>query len=217
MPLKKIDYKDARKLMQAGDVIAFGGNSFFSEVIKLTTHSLISHVGVILQTEIRHDTEDRFINKIIESASINGFSGVQDSRLSERLEHYNGDEIWWLPLKKEIREQRFDQTKFYNFLFAQAEARKEYDLPQGIKSAIDGFDKIHGPSYNKEDYSKFFCSELVAAGFEYANVTDSINASEVTAIDLCRWNIYEDNYYQLKGDLKEISKFNSLSPSDWNI
>jgi len=216
MPIKQIDYKDARKLMQAGDVIAFGGRSFFSEIIKLTTFSAVSHVGVILQTIIKNDTKDRFINKIIESATVHGFSGVNESRFSERLEEYKG-EIWWLPLKKEIREQSFDQEKFYNFLYAQEEARKEYDLPQGIKSAIDAFDKIHGPSYNKEDFNKFFCSELVAAAFERANVTGSINASEVTAIDLCRWNIYEDTYYQLKGDLKEISQYNTLSPSDWNI
>ena len=45
-----------------------------------------------------------------------------------------------------------------------------------------------------------------------------MNASEVTPIDLCRWNIYEDDYYVLKGDVqKEISRFNRLNPSDWNL
>jgi len=205
----QIDYKEARKLMQPGDVIAFGGKTFFSEIIKLATFSNISHVGVILQTHLRDDSTGRFFNKIIESATINGFSGVSDSRLSERLNEVEG-EIWWLPLKKEIREKQFDQEIFYNFLFDQDDARVEYDLPQALMSAMDIFDKLplisNSLGHNKEDFKKFFCSELVAAAFEKSGITGDINASEVTPIDLCRWNIYEDNYYQLKGDNSQIIK-----------
>ena len=221
MSVKQITYDEARSLMKPGDVIAFGGKGHFSEIIKFATFSSVSHVGVILQTKIPEDDTGRFFNQIIESTSLNGFNGVNVSRFSDRINAYDG-ELWWLPLKTEIRNNSFDQKKFFNFLFNQAKDRKPYDTPQAIKSAIDALDNLpfgsHGPAYNREDFSKFFCSELVSAGLEVAGSVGSVNASEVTPIDLCRWNIYEDSYYQLKGESsKRISRFNTASPSDWNV
>ncbi|WP_222937587.1 hypothetical protein [Spartinivicinus ruber] len=95
-------------------------------------------------------------------------------------------------------------------------------MPQAIKSALDLLDTLpfgmHGIGYNKEDFSKFFCSELLGAGLEVAGTVGSINASEVTPIDLCRWKIYQDTYYQLKGNKsKKISRFNTASPLDWSV
>ncbi|MDB1124192.1 hypothetical protein [Vibrio algarum] len=221
MTVNQMDYDAARAKMKPGDVIAFGGKGHFSEIIKFATFSDISHVGVILQTKIFDDNSDRYFNQIIESTSLNGFNGVNISRFSDRLNSYEG-ELWWLPLREEIRANHFNQNEFYDFLFNQAKERKEYDMPQAIKSAIDLLDAgllgVHGGAYNKEDFSKFFCSELVAAGLEKAKAIDTVNASEVTPIDLCRWCIYEDTYYQLKGDpKKKISRFNTANPSDWNV
>lgn len=217
----KITYDEAREKMQPGDVIAFGGKGNFSEIIKFATFSDVSHIGVILQTKVIDYETDKFFNQIIESTSLHGFNGVNISRLSERLSTYDG-EMWWLPLNDEIRKTRFDQKKFYNFLFKQAKARKPYDMPQAINASLDALDKLpfglHSPTLNREDFSKFFCSELVAAAFELAGVTGPVNASEVTPIDLCRWRIYQDTYYQLQGNpSKKISRFNTSSPSDWNV
>ncbi|MBN2292583.1 MAG: hypothetical protein JXM70_09170 [Pirellulales bacterium] len=221
MPAATITYDEARGRMRPGDVIAFGGKGHFSNIIKFATCSDVSHVGVILQTKVCDDTTDRFFNQIIESTSLNGFNGVNISRFSDRLNEYEG-ELWWLPLKKKIRKERFDAVAFYNFLFLQAKQRKAYDTPQAIQSALDVLDELpfgaHGPGYASEDFSKFFCSELVAAGLEAAGTVGTINASEVTPIDLCRWNIFEKTYYQLKGDSgKEISRFNALDPELWNV
>lgn len=217
MSVSQISYEEARKEMKPGDVIAFGGNSNFSEIIKFATYSSVSHVGVILQTKIPEDKTNRFFNQIIESTSSNG---VAISRFSDRLEEYDG-ELWWLPLKEDIRENSFDQVKFFNFLFNQAKEKKPYDFPQAVKSAVDSLDNLpfdtHGPGYNKEDFSKFFCSELVSAALEIAGATGSVNASEVTPIDLCRWNLYQDSYFQLKGESsKRITRFNTASPDGWN-
>ena len=219
MSVNQISYDEARKLMKPGDVIAFGGKGHFSEIIKFATFSSVSHVGVILQTKITEDDTNRFFNQIIESTSLNGFNGVNISRFSDRLNTYEG-ELWWLPLSDNHRAV-FDAKSFYNFLFNQAKNKKPYDMPQAIKSAVDALDNLpfdlHGPTFNKEDFSKFFCSELVAAGLEISGAINSINASEVTPIDLCRWNIYQNNYYQLKGDSdKKISRFNTASPAHWN-
>ncbi len=221
MSAQQITYDEARNLMKPGDVIAFGGKGHFSEIIKFATFSSVSHVGVILQTKIPEDDTGKFFNQIIESTSLNGFNGVNVSRFSDRLSTYEG-ELWWLPLKAEIRNNSFDQKKFFDFLFNQAKERKPYDTPQAIKSAIDALDNLpfgmHGPAYNREDFSKFFCSELVAAGLEIAGSTGSVNSSEVTPIDLCRWSIYEDSYYQLKGESsKRISRFNTAAPSNWDV
>jgi len=219
--MKQIEYSRARWLMRPGDVIAFGGKGHFSEIIKFATFSAVSHVGVILQSGIRDDKSGRFFNQIIESTSLNDFNGVNISRFSDRLDTYEG-ELWWLPLSETIRNDKFDQTKFFDFLFDTAKRRVAYDTPQAIKSALDALDQLpfglHGPGYNREDFSKFFCSELVAAGLEVAGSVGSVNTSEVTPIDLCRWNIYKDDYYQLKGsEGKKISRFNTASPSDWDV
>lgn len=221
MAVEQILYEDARSKMKPGDVIAFGGKGHFSEIIKFATFSDVSHVGVILQTKITDDDTGRFFNQIIESTSLNGFNGVNISRFSDRNNTYEG-EMWWLPLKKSIRKNKFNQKKFYNFLFNQAKERKAYDMPQAIKSALDALDTLpfgmHGPGYNSEDFSKFFCSELVSAGLEKAGAVGSVNASEVTPIDLCRWKIYQGTYYQLNGNpKKKISRFNTASPSNWNV
>ena len=218
--MERMEYGEARSLMKPGDVIAFGGKGHFSELVKFATRAEVSHVGVILQTRIVDDDTGRFFNQIIESTSSHNYNGVVVSRLSERLETYEG-EIWWLPLDETLRRDRFDSVGFYNFLFNQARARKGYDVPQALKSAVDTLDQLpfglHGPGFNKEDFSRFFCSELVAAGLEAAGSVGTVNASKVTPIDLCRWRIYADVYYQIKGEPdRTISRYNTLDPALWN-
>lgn len=218
MSLIVSSYEKERERMKPGDVIAFGGKSTFSEVIKIATWSHISHVSTILQTKVAiNDGTNRYFNQVIESTSLNNFNGVSISRLSERIDNYDGD-IWWLPLRRDLRENAEAHIKFYDFLFDKALRRVEYDMPQAIKSALDLLDSIKGPAYNREDFSKFFCSELIAAGFEAAGIVSTVNASEVTPIDLCRWNIYEDSYYLLKKGnrkIKKISRYNKLDPALW--
>ncbi len=221
MAKERMEYSEARSMMKPGDVIAFGGKGHFSELIKFATRADVSHVGVILQTRVADDDSGRVFNQIIESTSLHNFNGVIISRLSDRLSTYDG-EIWWLPLNAGLRQEKFDSVSFYNFLFNQAKARKGYDVPQALKSAVDALDELpfglHGPGYNREDFNRFFCSELVAAGLEKAGTVGTVNASEVTPIDLCRWKIYDGTYYQLKGDLdKPISRYNTLDPAAWYI
>ena len=163
MTLNSVSYQDVRSKMKAGDVIAFSGKGDFSEIIKLVTRSGVSHVGVILQSKllIDNDPQSGFLNQIIESTSLNGFSGVSINRLSDRVDTYDG-EMWWLPLRQDIYDA-MDKKKYYDFLLHQE--HKEYDAVQAVKSALDILDKI-GITYNTEDFSKFFCSELVAASLE---------------------------------------------------
>jgi cell wall-associated NlpC family hydrolase len=90
MAWKEEGYRKVRSRMKPGDVIAFGGKGNFSQIIKWATRSEVSHVGVILQSKlvIDGDTQTGFFNQIIESTSLNGFSGVSVSRLCDRVNHY---------------------------------------------------------------------------------------------------------------------------------
>lgn len=216
MGWKSVLYQDARAQMKAGDIIAFSGKGNFSEIIKWATRAPVSHVGIILQSKllIDGDPQSGMFNQIIESTSLNGFSGVSISRLSDRIATYDG-EIWWLPLSQSIW-SAMNKQKFYDFLIHQE--HKEYDMPQAIRSALDTLDRtpvIGNTTHNVEDFSRFFCSELVAAGLEAAGAIAEVNASEVTPIDLCTFSIFVSDYYQLKGHRREIRGFNSVNPNGW--
>lgn len=216
MSWKSAEYETVRDQMKPGDIIAFSGKGQFSEIIKWATLSAVSHVGIILQSKLLFDDEPQsgYFNQVIESTSLNGFSGVSISRLSDRLATYEG-EIWWLPLSDASR-AKLNFKAFYDFLLHQE--HKPYDTTQAVKSALDALDAIPligDATHNKEDFSKFFCSELAAAGLEKGGVISNLNASEVTPIDLCMFAIYQSDYYQLKGNEKALKAYNSLAPEGW--
>jgi len=194
-------YNEIREQIQQGDVIAFSGKGHVSELIKLFTLSSVSHVAVVMKSKHILDNGDIVIvNDIIESTTLDGFAGVVVNRLSKRLKDYDG-ECWWLPLNDKTR-NKMDFDVFYSWLKNQK--RKLYDSWQAIGS---GFDFIPD---NKEDFNKFFCSELVAAALEKSGAISDTNCSEITPAELCRWNIYQNDYYQLSGKSKEIKRFNSV-------
>lgn len=219
MGLKKVKYASVRDKMQPGDVIAFSGNGEIAQIIKLATRSQITHAAVILQTKLLIEDQPQagYFNQIIESTLINGFYGVSINRLSDRLVDFDG-EIWWLPLSNEVR-GKMNLQAFYDFLLHQE--KKPFDTLHGIRSGIDIFDKnpvLGRLTRNDESFAAFFCSELVAAGLETSGAIPQINASEVTPIDLCMFSIYQENYYQIKGDAKKtINGYNSISAAEWGI
>lgn len=211
MTRKKMTYDAARDYMMPGDVVAFGGRGSFAELIKFGTRSDVSHVAVVLKTEVLGNTSGRYFNLLVESTGSNGVATV---RFSDLIRDYDG-EIWWLPLDEEQRSERFYDAAFVDFLFNQVRDGKEYDLPQALRSALDSLDVLHGPGYNRRDYERFFCSELIAAAFQASGLVKGINPSEVTPIELCTWNIYQGAYVHLKGSMrKRIRDFNSLAPGE---
>ena len=159
MTRKVAKYSEVRNEMSPGDIIAFSGKGNFSEIIKWATRAHVSHVGIILQSKllIGDTPQQGFFNQIIESTSLNGFSGVSISRLSDRVDTYDG-EMWWLPLSEKCR-NKLKPKKLYDFLLHQE--KKPYDLPQAAKSALDALDNIPllgKTTHNIEDFSSFFCS-----------------------------------------------------------
>jgi|SRR3990167_1895525 len=195
-------YHQIRESLQDGDLIAFGGRGGASSLIKLFTRSNVSHVALILKSVL--ETGER-LNMIIESTTLDGYSGVIINRLSNRLKNYDG-EVWWLPLRQDVRD-RADFDGAYEWLKKQK--RKADDSLQAIGAGLDLIIN------NKEDFDCFFCSELVSAYYEKIAIIEEINSSEVTPIDLCMFDLYDTNYYQLVGQQKEIKGYNSLKPGGW--
>lgn len=208
-------YDKVRLEIRTGDIFAFGGKGNFSELIKTVTRANVSHVGVALVSAMA-DGGERV--QIVESTSLDGFSGVCISQTSKRLPAYDG-EVWWLPLGGQARAAVNQSGRaFEDFLLGQI--GKPYDMSQAVKAGIDLLDRF-GPGHNREDFSKLFCSELAAAALENVQAFGpgiSINCAEVTPIDLCMFQIYAGTApILLKGDPKtRIRAFNTLPvPDKW--
>lgn len=222
MALINVQYQQVRDRIRPGDIIAFSGKSEFSRLIKVFTRSAVSHVGIVLQSELKDVPGLGYINHIIQSTILghdeNGGvrNGVVISRLSDLVNTYNG-EMWWLPLAAQQRAiVDANLQMFYNWCLNQE--GKQYDMSQVIGSALTVVDKAFGNAgihANQEDFSKFFCSELAAAALEKAGAIPEINCSEVTPIDLCNFSIFEKDYAQIRGDAREIRGFNTVDPLSW--
>jgi hypothetical protein len=221
MAHKTQTYAQVRSKMQPGDIVAFGGKGAFSDIIKFATASAVSHVGVIFESKvlIGGDAQAGHIVDVMESTTLSykggkTISGVQRNRMSDHIEYYDG-QIWWLPLSPKLR-ATLNLAKFIDFLLNQD--NKPYDMPQAVLSAIDLTDRATPQgwlTHNKEDFGKFFCSELAVAALEAGGGIKKINASEVTPVDLCNFSIYASDYVQLKGAKKVIKGFNSNNPEGW--
>lgn len=215
MAFKQAIYLDVRKQMQPGDVIAYSGKAGVSNLIKMVLRAGVSHTSVVVQSKLVDNVRDPmagFLNQVMEATA----HGVQFARLSDHIKQYDG-EIWWLPLHPSLRAQ-LDLQAFYNFLLHQE--HKPYDYAQAVASGVDfADDRFGGLTKTGQDLARFFCSELVAAALVAARAVPHLNASEVTPIDVCRFKIFADDYYQIKKnegeDAKPIKGWNTLDPTGW--
>lgn len=221
--MKIAQYDDVHRQIKSGDVIAFAGNDPLSEVVRVSTQSAVSHVGMawVYDPVEQQGTEEASPDRpgsslkidIVESHPLcfdqdtgKPKMGVQRNCFKTLIDTYDG-QIWWLPLSPEKRRQ-FDFQAFADFV-VESEHRA-YDFIQAVLAGLDILDDV-GLTRAKEDHSSFFCSELVAAAFKKAGLIDQVNSSEVTPIDLCRFPIYDDDYYLLCGQAIPIAGYNSRS------
>lgn len=214
--LTRKSFDEVFPLLHPGDIIAFGGNSLFSKWTKLTTRSVVTHTAVVIDIDHSATFNQSGACRLMEATSYRGKRTVMENCAFERISGYEGD-IWWLPLSKQFRlSVKANRAQFIQFLKKQR--HKKYDIWQLFGSVVDRTDAtplLKKLTWNKEDLSELFCSELVAKGLEYAGVLKDINASEVTPIDICRFNIYQKGYVQIKGQDTHIEGFSSLLPDNW--
>jgi hypothetical protein len=213
-------YDEVKQEIRPGDVIAFGGRGGFAGVIKWATVSTVNHVAIVLGSDPPLEGEAdagpgmQGIRIIESTSSLDKYPGVNIRELDERVEGHEG-EVWWLPLSEKSR-QKLDLERFHSFLLLQV--GKSYDSLQAFKSAPDFVEDVpllSRMTRSEEDFSRFFCSELVSAGLETGGTIGSLNCSEVTPMDLCMFSIYQQRYYQLKGGRKLIDGYNTLDPEGW--
>ncbi len=106
------------------------------------------------------------------------------------------------------------------------------NLDNGLRNLVDSFENIKewvsqlwqrssqgdsSPPRTEEDAEIFFCSELVAGALRAGGVIAGIEPSKVTPIDMCRFNLYAEEYVQFKGEEEptRIRGFNSVAPARW--
>jgi hypothetical protein len=209
--MKIADYQEVRPLMRPGDILGLGGYSTGSMLIKGLCKSVLSHLSTILKTSVvqADGCTDKYIVDMMESnqryvdpnTGIK-YAGVHRTRLSSRIEEYDGD-VYWCPLSEESR-ARFDEEAFVSFLLEMERNKTAYDLTQAV-SALSGM--------NEKDLSEVFCSELTtAAQVKGKALPESINPSNTTPKDGISYYIFADDYYCLKAksDYKEIEEYNSI-------
>lgn len=206
-------YEKIRDKIKPLDIIAFGGEGLISKAIKWKTGSEVSHIGIVKESVIS-DTERAIF--VIESTSLDNYSGVVINRLSGRLRTYHGD-VWVLSLSEMVR-ACLDVDKYKaarDFMYRQR--GKAYDTKQALFAGLDWIDKIPilrliSKKISTKNFNKLFCSELVGGSLQAAGVLlKSLNPSELTPDDICRATIYKNDYWQVKGaKRRQITGFNSI-------
>lgn len=208
MALQQATYEEIKERIKPGDIIAFSGKKRFERLVRLTTRSIISHVGIVCRTGKNVDVVESIGLK--QSHDGGGESGaVQCRQLVKRVEGYEGL-IWWLPLS-ELSRSRFDLDKFAQFL--KDSEGKQYDMPKSIRKVLGFIDDnpfFDLSAYSQRDFSEFFCAELAAKALQAAGVIEQLNPAGVTPVSLCAFNLFAEDYFQIWGRRKEIDEINSI-------
>lgn len=188
-------YEQHRPQMKTGDVIAFSGNTGFSDLIKWATGSTFSHVGIVLKLELKGGFGDSVM--IVESTTETShqdasdtelIKGVQMSWLSKRTLMYDGA-VWWVPLHHPLPPE--GRTRAEAWLRETHNQRVPYDTIQVMGAGLDLFDRLG--LHNEEDISRLFCSELVTKALKEAGVVpDDLSASEQTPADVVNFSCLQE-------------------------
>jgi hypothetical protein len=180
-------YEQSREQMKTGDVIAFSGKAGFSSLIKWATNSPYSHVGMVLTAHLGGGFGESVL--IIESTTETDLTdvdnrqvikGVQLHWLSKRIKMYEG-EVFWVPLKDPLPPE--GSVEMEAWLRKTHNQKVPYDSVQVMGAGLDLFERLG--LGNQPDFSKLFCSELVARALQIAGVVDpNLSASEQTPKDV---------------------------------
>lgn len=172
--------------LHTGDVIAFKGEAWFSDIICAVTRGNVSHVGVVL--------EGGPSPTIIDATGREDQDCVAIRLLEDVIAKYPG-RVWVAQLSPESR-LKLNTQAAKSFWYAQE--GRGYDYRQCITCGLDLSDRINIMA-TREDGSRWFCSELVAAGFKAGGLFHNVIAAATTPVELLTFPIY-GSIIQLKGD-----------------
>lgn len=161
-------YDKVRSSLNTGDIVLFSGKGPISSLIKLTSFSKWSHVGIVIKSD-EWDTlllwESTTLSKTKDFIDGKLKSGVQIVALSDRIAQFDG----------EVCARRLITGNIDDYMKQQlAKLRKqlknkpyEKDKIELVKSVLD-----LGILFkeNVEDLSSVFCSELVAEALKVMGI-----------------------------------------------
>lgn len=191
---KKVNYEDIRTDIQTGDLLIFDGDGLVSNVIKWSTKSSSSHIGVAYR-DIATDIVYIFESTTLIRGVKGSVKGVNMIPLSTRLKAYNRP-ITWRKLNCP-RTPEFHDT-FKEFRAKHRNKLYEQNILELALSAVDPkminvLDKLH----NKDDDSTLFCSELVALLYKaWGFLPKDLQANEITPADCDDYGIINTYYTQ---------------------
>ncbi len=215
MPLQRADYEDVRDRVQPGDVMAFLGDNLLSEIINWAGGAGVSHLGLV--TARATETEEPgFVEATVRLSGRKPTFQIRETALRLRCDEYAGS-VWWLPIaaRRRLRLREDDLRAFVDEIDG-----RPFDLTGGVAVVVKGlFEQVAARTRNpvvrastRRELELYFCSELVAEALEAAAVIEPVDGSRASPSDVCRWEIYERDYFQLKGAAREILGYNSLPP-----
>lgn len=186
--------------LEEGDVVAFKGKGFFSDAIMKCSDCNVSHVGIVLSIAPNGEPV------LIESTTLNKAEppGVFINPLRKRVDQYNGS-IWLLPLAPKMR-RVFHTPAFRDACTSMV--HDKYDKLGVLDFMVRKWFNMRCnpfPGY-------VFCSCLVSKALEAADVLPiSVYPRNEAPSDVCAFDIYTSNYYQIKGDAgwEDIRNYNS--------
>ena len=161
--------------------MAFWGRGVVSNAIRFKTFlewppwaPNPSHVGVVLDTW--EDAGHRWRVNVVESTSLDGFTGVAVNRLSERLRAYEGT----VAVARVRHGRRYERERAYHE--ALRHIGKQYDFENAIKAGM-------WLATAADDAERIFCSELSTRMHQAAGwLPNSLNPDEVIPKEMVRFS-----------------------------
>jgi len=157
-----VNYDDIRDELNTGDIVLFSGKGGFSDLIKFFSDSKWSHVGMVVKSEeldmilLWESTGLSDLNDIEDGVAK---QGVQTVALSARIEDYNGN----ISVRKFLGDV---SPGMHSALRAFRKESKNKDYEKSRWELANSLLDFAWLKENEEDFSSFFCSELVAEALE---------------------------------------------------
>lgn len=166
--------------LKSGDIIAFSGASFYSDLINVATYGIprwgISHVGIMGEARdgrllLFESTEHGGLPCEITGAP---FNGTQAHRFDAVREAYQG-KVWHYPLYRLL----YDHERQRLAQFLMETIHTPYDEMGAFRSAGVGLSWIES-LFREQDLTTIFCSEWACAAHTAIGIFHTDNVS--------RWN-----------------------------
>lgn len=158
-------FSDLKYKMKTGDIILFSGTGVISNIIKVATNSMWSHVGmVVIIGDTPYLFESTTLNKIPDYYDDMIKRGVQVVNLEMKLQSMSDYKFAYRELDNPLT---YDQKRMlYEIKDELFDTDYEQSLLELIKSSYDGwFGENH-----RADLSTVFCSELTAYSLQKLGV-----------------------------------------------